>query len=99
VPKVDGTDYTWDRNGSLVRFRNYWWSALTFDAVVEITYTHGYATTPHAVRDVCLELAAAAYPNPSRYRSETIEGVATVYASPDLARDPRIGPYRLPAVA
>lgn len=100
VLKVDGTDYTWDRNGSMVRFRgSYWWLSTGSNPIVEITWTHGYTTTPQNPKAVCLEHAAYYYPNPSRHRSETIEGLATVYTAPDLRHDARLDKYRLVGVA
>lgn len=94
VPKVDGTDFIWQRNGNEIQLlTSSSWSA---DSVVEITWTHGYATVPQNPKAVCLEHAAAYYPNPSRNRSETIEGVTTIYVVPDLRNDPRLNKYRLP---
>jgi hypothetical protein len=97
VAAVDGTDYFWIPNGGgVVDVAR---SFISSDVVL-VTYTHGYATVPQDVRAVCLEHAAVAYPNPSRHRSETVEGVtATVYGGPDLRSDPRLSPYKLAGIA
>jgi hypothetical protein len=38
---------------------------------VQVTYTHGYAVIPNTIKAVALELAAAAYINPSMATSQT----------------------------
>lgn len=102
VDAVVLTDYVWSVNG-VVRFVGWGvgspsltWAYLYPQSVVLATYTHGYDEAPQSVKAVCLEHAAAAYPNPSRYRSETIEGVVTVYAGVDLETEPRLNRFRLP---
>lgn len=47
--------------------------------VVNVTYTHGYASAaviPQAVKRACLTVAAALYRNPTRLKSQTVGGVS-----------------------
>jgi hypothetical protein len=95
---VDGADFTWSQNGLLRRsaLTRYWLGS------VEITYTHGYATIPDAVKAVCLERAAQQVVNPLQMVSATVGGVSDVYrraeAGSDLVSDPRLAPFMLPAI-
>ena len=95
---VDGADFTWQRNGLLRRsaLTRYWLGSAA------ITYTHGYATPPDAVKAVCLERAAQQVINPLQMASSTVGGVVDVYRRAseggELAADPRLAPFMLPAV-
>ncbi len=55
---VVGTDYQWTRSGILTRVGRSW--ATGWQDVV-ITYTHGYATIPDDLKDICVRAAARAY--------------------------------------
>ena len=96
---VAGTDFTWSTNGLLRRAA---FGRFSLDTVA-ITYTHGYATIPDAVKAVCLERAAQQVVNPLQMASSTVGGVVDVYRRADapggdLATDPRLAPFLLPAV-
>jgi hypothetical protein len=80
-------------------------------SVVSVSYTHGYAITPDAVRGVCLQLAARSVLNPGLLRSQ-VDTVGSVtesrtYAVPatgsiSLLTDAdrlALSPFRLTGVA
>lgn len=48
---------------------------------VEVTYTHGYATSPPELKRIALQAAARAYRNPAGLRSETIGSESYTYAT------------------
>jgi hypothetical protein len=98
---VTGVDFWWYATGRLRAASGRWpYGART----VTVTFSHGYATPPPALRSLCLDLAAVTFRNPVGVRSYTVGAESVTYAGvgtpgPDLANDPRLGPYRLPAVA
>ncbi|MCB9135161.1 MAG: hypothetical protein H6636_07030 [Anaerolineales bacterium] len=64
VTLVANTDYRLDRTGILHRLRGNVWKldgAMEGLQNIEITYSHGYATLPQEVVDVCTRAAARAY--------------------------------------
>lgn len=98
VPLVDGTDFAWETNGLLRAGYGAYWSSYWSATVV---YTHGFTTAPDQVKAVCLERAAQTYVNPTQLVSATVGGVSDVYGrggAVDLEPDPRLAPFKLPAV-
>lgn len=69
-----------------------------FGVAVQITYNHGWATPPSALKLVAIELAAAAYSNPELHDSERVGWVEWSSKHPDmtLSADQRtaLDPYR-----
>lgn len=56
---VVATDVDWYSTGLVYRRDNRWWSTTgTGRQRVSITYSHGYATIPVDLKDVCLAIAA-----------------------------------------
>jgi hypothetical protein len=55
----------------------YCWPAGT---PVTVTYDHGYATVPGAIKSVALEIALATYANPSQVMSESVASYSVTYA-------------------
>jgi len=51
---------------------SYW--PFPWGAPVQVTYSHGWATVPSVVKAVALEVAAAAYVNPSQVATEQLGG-------------------------
>lgn len=47
--------------------------------VVAVTYTHGFATVPDEVKDVCFDLLAMAWHNPTGVRSQAIDGYSVTF--------------------
>jgi hypothetical protein len=72
-----------------------------------VTYTHGYAEIPQAIRGVCLAAASRVYDNSGSLRSETVGGVSWTAAGaaedlgPGLTASERasLAPFRLLVVA
>ena len=91
---IRGRDFDFDETGRVEVF-SYLLGGWGRTKYAQITYSHGYAEVPDAVRGVCLEMAAQAYPNPSRHLSETVETTTTVFARP-TDFDVRLAPYRRP---
>lgn len=81
TPLTVDVDYTWSRNGKLSRItqtssrrvprpRTGWWGGD--EAVVTVTYSHGYASIPEDVKGIVLAAAARTYTNPTGKVSESI---------------------------
>ena len=98
-------DYTWTREGRLIRNGRWLHKART----VKTTYTHGYTTGAAELDDVkgvCLDLAGDIYDNPTGLRSYTVGGASETYAggSVDLGagltdtQRNDLAPYRLLAL-
>ncbi len=68
-------DYKLGRNGVLHRISNYWYPGVQ---TVTVTYTHGYATIPQDIVDVCARAAARRYQ--AGLRAAQTGGVAGVQA-------------------
>ncbi len=79
------------------------WAARSLaQGPLTISYTHGYAHTPPAVKAVCLEVAAAAVRNVPGRSSYAVGGVSETFASAsgfDLRGDARLTPYTLTGIA
>ncbi|PWJ07920.1 hypothetical protein DKG34_10985 [Streptomyces sp. NWU49] len=56
-----GEGYRWNRFGMLTRLPGRW----PLDAEIVVVYSHGYATVPAAVKQVCLQVAGRAWARPS----------------------------------
>lgn len=95
TPLADGVDFTWETNGLLRSTHGPFWFATA-----AVTYTHGYATVPDSIKNLCLERAARQYVNPEGLVSSTVDGITGVYQSraDDWSFDPRLAPYKLPVV-
>jgi hypothetical protein len=76
VPLQVDVDYRWDRMGQLRRVSyitgrllapasGYWGGDM---AVVDVTYSHGYAVVPDRVRTLCVGIAARVVSNPRGVR-------------------------------
>lgn len=106
-PVLEGWDYGWDESGAVHLYRASYWIAMsqaTLPPTLTFTYAHGFDPVPDVVRAVCLEQAAVSYRNPQGLVSSTYANVTEVYAArsapaADLGSDPRLAPYRLPALA
>lgn len=79
------TDFTWQRRGVLWRASSTsfdtpgrWWGGPQVEVVV--TYDHGFATIPGAVRSACLKLAAAMASQPAGVTQESIDGYSVSFA-------------------
>lgn len=70
---ADDDYYATFDSGILWRARGGAWLPLE-PRVVEVTYTHGYAEIPQALKDVVLESAMRAMLNPRRVAQESLEG-------------------------
>lgn len=57
----EGVDYRWNRYGILTRLEGCW----PLDADVTVTYDHGYAVVPRAVKQVTVQVAGRAWVNPA----------------------------------
>lgn len=79
LPLQTNVDYRWDRMGLLRRVTyitgrlvspvsGYWGGPM---AVVDVTYSHGYAVVPDRVKALCLSVAARVLSNPRGVVSET----------------------------
>lgn len=55
------TDYFWYPNGLLCRWPSGWRLTNSVFGMVVVTYSHGYATIPQMVREVCIRSASRAY--------------------------------------
>lgn len=78
VVLVNGTDYRWNRHGNLTRLG--YGACWTLDEDVEVICTHGYAVTPDAVAQVCLQLAARAWIAPKEaVASESLGDYSVTY--------------------
>jgi hypothetical protein len=68
-------DYKLGNHGILYRVGTYWYPGIQ---TVTVTYTHGYATIPQTVVDVCTRMAARAFQ--AGLRAKELAGVAGVSA-------------------
>jgi len=66
-------DYKLGRSGILYRIDDFWASGIQ---IVTVTYTHGYATIPDDIADVCTRAAARTYQ--AGLRAAEAEGVSGV---------------------
>lgn len=100
---VDPTLYEWTDSGILRRLLYGIWTSAARG--VTVIATHGYATVPAEIKGACLEHAARLMSSPEGgtrgytvgNMSETFGGTSTLVSA--LADDPRITPYRIPALA
>jgi hypothetical protein len=74
-PLQEGTDYVLGQHGMLHRIGRPWAAGIQN---VTVTYTHGYATLPGTLVDICTRAAARAYQ--AGLRAEAQEGVPGVQA-------------------
>ncbi len=74
-PLQEGTDYVLGQHGMLHRIGRPWAAGIQN---VTVTYTHGYATLPGTLVDICKRSAARAYQ--AGLRAEAQEGVPGVQA-------------------
>lgn len=58
---VNETDYTWETNGLIHRWPGAWRLTTSIFGTVVVTYSHGYATIPQPIREVCIRSASRAY--------------------------------------
>lgn len=98
------TGFDWTSYGKLIRVNRCWtWKPRA----VVVTYTHGYATVPDDVKDICLAVAGRLYRNPGALQSKTVGGVAWTAAGDSAevggglteSELEDLTPYRLAAVA
>lgn len=61
VALVDETDYTWEPNGLVTRWSGAWRLNSSVYGTVVVTYSHGYASIPQPLREVCIRIARRAY--------------------------------------
>lgn len=73
---VNETDYTWSADGLLYRWSGAWRLSNSVWGTVVVTYSHGYATIPQPVREVCIRAASRAYQ--SGLRTAAMAGVPGV---------------------
>lgn len=81
------TAYDWRRNGALRRvifagsqFAGEMTMNWPFGVPVQVTYSHGYATVPNAIKAAALDLAIATYMNPnSLVTSKIVDDVSEAY--------------------
>ena len=103
---VYDVDYTWTREGRLVRNGRWRHEAR----IVTASYTHGFAAgAPELddVKGVCLDVAGSVYDNPTALRSYTVGAVSETYAGGGVdlgagltdAHRKALAPYRLPVLA
>lgn len=98
------TGFDWTAYGKLIRVGRCW--GCKPRSVVS-TITHGYATDPDDVKDICLSVAGRLYRNPAGLRSKTVGAVSwtTAGAATDGGGDLNelerqdLTPYRLATVA
>lgn len=76
---LDEDEYEWSATGELRRSNGTWPTTLRS---VEVTYTHGYATTPAALAVIAATMAARIYDTPVAARQESIGGYSVTYANP-----------------
>lgn len=99
--RVLNTDYT------VVGSALVWVPSGVWPPSVTVTYSHGFAVVPQALRGVCLAAAARVYGNPAMLRSETVGSVSWTAAGsagdagPGLTGNElaQLGRYRVPVVA
>jgi hypothetical protein len=77
---IAATGYRFTPKGHLYRIGHRWPRWSDENNVVEVTYTHGYATIPQAVKLVCLNLAETLFTNPGRVQSESIGSYSVSYS-------------------
>lgn len=103
--------YSWEEWGELTLWGSWWSQRQIINTGIAtshtpwnrlaITFTHGYDTVPAAVKDVCLELAASRYNNPTNLASTSRLGAVDVFrrsttdGGVDLDGDARLDAYRL----
>lgn len=76
VALVNDVDYNWGSDGIVERWNSAWrWGATSPGSVV-VTYSHGYATIPQIIREVCIRSASRAYQ--SGLRAAALAGVPGV---------------------
>lgn len=98
------TGFDWTSYGKLIRVGRCW---TCKPRSVVVTFTHGYATVPDDVKDICLSVAGRLYRNPAGLRSKTVGAVSwtTAGAATDGGGDLNeferkdLTPYRLATVA
>lgn len=56
--------YRWNRSGVLERVGGHW----TCSAEIVVTYDHGHAAPPDALKGICLMVAARVVANPARFQ-------------------------------
>lgn len=72
------TDFEWSANGHLRRLNRDWTSHLRG---LVVTYSHGYATVPTAIKSVVVAMAGRLYDVPFSVRQESIGGYSVTYAA------------------
>lgn len=78
TPLTVNADYYWNDRGTLRRgaaFDTPLASTASWggpQATVTVTYTHGYATIPQAIKSVCLAIAARVFSNPAGLAGEML---------------------------
>lgn len=92
--------YEWASHGRLRKASGTWGKTVT------VSFTHGYAAVPDAVRAACLSVAARAVENPQGLRSWRLGDESETYASTAVDLGPQVtlvesallGPYMIPGV-
>lgn len=71
-------DYVWSETGELTRVGGCW---PADPRTVTVTYTHGYATVPGELKDLCTALAARVWINPEQAAQRDFDQVSFTSAS------------------
>lgn len=78
--QIDGSPFTgWQLESQVLLSRT---DAACWPTLVTVTYTHGYATVPDDIKQVCRALAARLVANPSGMRSEALDDYSYAVADP-----------------
>lgn len=82
---VQDTDYSWDPPTGILQRLNGWWDSAALVNTVVVTYSHGYATVPDDVKDICMDLAGLGFQSKGDEPSEyTIGGYSERRPTPML---------------
>ncbi|MEQ1709453.1 MAG: hypothetical protein ABL864_14090 [Terricaulis sp.] len=77
IDSVTELDFTWSARGLIRRALAAAWPS-TFRSI-EVTCTHGHATTPDAVRAVAISICRRQLANPEQLRQEAVAGYSVTY--------------------
>lgn len=76
VALVNDVDFNWGTDGIVERWNSAWRWGSTSPGTVVVTYSHGYATIPQIIREVCIRSASRAYQ--AGLRASSMAGVPGV---------------------
>lgn len=82
--ELDSDYYQWSADGYVRKLNGVWIGDLRS---IEVTYSHGYATTPALIVSVTANLAARLLDTPLVIRQETIGAYSVSYTSSALQAD------------